>query len=291
MQRVRLLAIAMPLLIAATSTSWGQTIVTFEELPLTSNSFHNGNPGGTSDIVHDGSFTSQGATFANDYSRTTFGTPPNDFQVESWNGWAYSTMTDTTTPGFGNQYSAFAGTGSGGSETYGVSFGSFGDNSITIPTGQPFQSIDITNTTYAALSMLQGDSFAKKFGGASGNDPDFFKLTISGRSGGAAGAIVGDIEVYLADYRFSDNSLDYVLDEWTTINLSSLVGADTLTFSYESSDNHPTFGMNTPAFFAADNLVFGAAAVPEPSALVIALLAAVVAVVTQRWVKQRREVA
>jgi hypothetical protein len=30
--------------------------------------------------------------------------------------------------------------------------------------------------------MLNGDSFAKKFGGASGNDPDFFKLTIIGKN-------------------------------------------------------------------------------------------------------------
>jgi hypothetical protein len=35
--------------------------------------------------------------------------------------------------------------------------------------------------TYAALSMRDGDGFAKQFGGASGDDPDYFLLTITGR--------------------------------------------------------------------------------------------------------------
>jgi hypothetical protein len=47
--------------------------------------------------------------------------------------------------------------------------------SFTSPTPVTVTGAYFTNTTYAALSMLSGDSFAKKFGGASGDDPDWFK--------------------------------------------------------------------------------------------------------------------
>ena len=40
--------------------------------------------------------------------------------------------------------------------------------------------MDLTNATYAALSMQNGDSFAKKFGGTTGNDADLFGVTLRG---------------------------------------------------------------------------------------------------------------
>ncbi|MGL4422920.1 MAG: DUF4465 domain-containing protein, partial [Gemmataceae bacterium] len=122
-------------------------------------------------------------------------------------------------------------------------------------------SMRITNTTYAGLSMRDGDSFSKKFGGISGNDPDFFLLTIVGKSVG--GQTLGTIDFYLADYRFSNNSQDYIIQEWTTVNLSTLPEQTRrLEFILSSTDNG-TFGMNTPAYFAMDNLAI--VAVPEPS--------------------------
>jgi hypothetical protein len=38
------------------------------------------------------------------------------------------------------------------------------------------QGVYVTNTTYAYNSMRDGDMFAKKFGGPTGNDPDWYKL-------------------------------------------------------------------------------------------------------------------
>lgn len=118
-----------------------------------------------------GGFTSQGAFFNNNYNPT----------FQSWSGWSYSNTTDTTTPGFLNQYSAYTGGGFNGSSNYGVAF-TFAPGSayIDLPTGLSAKSARITNTTYAALSILNGDQFAKKFGGASGNDPDFFLFNITG---------------------------------------------------------------------------------------------------------------
>lgn len=199
----------------------------------------------------DGGFTSGGALFSNTYE-STFGT---------WAGFALSRETDATTPGFGNQFSAFAGSGAGGSLQYGVGFvDGFTPflPTITLPSGEAALSLAITNTTYAALSMRDGDAFAKKFGGASGNDPDFLLLTITGRD--ASLVPTGQVDFYLADYRFADNAQDYIVDAWATVDVSSFgAGTATIEFTLSSSDNG-AFGMNTPAYFAVDNVQ----TVPEP---------------------------
>jgi hypothetical protein len=98
--------------------------------------------------------------------------------------------------------------------------------------------------------MKNGDAFAKKFGGATGNDPDFLKLTVKGYSGGTLKP--DSIEFYLADFRFNNNSLDYILKTWQWVDCSTLGAVDSVTFYMYSSDN--SFGfMNTPAFFSIDN--------------------------------------
>src|SRR3954468_19483597 len=75
------------------------SIVTFDDLSLAPNSFWNGpDPNGT--IVNGPfgpethrRFTSGGVAFANNF-QNSFG---------SWDGFAYSNTSDTTTPGFTNQ--------------------------------------------------------------------------------------------------------------------------------------------------------------------------------------------
>ena len=62
------------------------------------------------------------------------------------------------------------------------------------------------------------------------------------------------MDVYLADYRFADNSLDYILDTWTFVDLKPLGEVATLEFALSSSDTGD-FGMNTPAYFCLDTLI------------------------------------
>jgi len=229
------------------------TISTFDDLTLAPESFFDGNLGSTQGEPNASTFTSGPATYHN--TITDFGGG-----VTAWQGWAYSNKTDSTTPGFANQYSAFPGKGFN-SENYGVAFTGAGDSSI-VDFSAPTQlsGAYFTNTTYAGLSIRDGDSFAKKFGGADGNAPDFFLMTVTGKD--SNNVDTGTVELYLADYRFSDNSQDFILDDWTWTDLSALGTVSSLEFALNSSDIGQ-FGMNTPGFFAMDNLT----AVPLPPAL------------------------
>ena len=110
-----------------------------------------------------------------------------------WDGFAYSNTTDTTTPGNSNEVSAYAGAGADNSANYAVAYAG-GTNAPRIEFDVPtlLHSVMLTNTTYTALSMRKGDSFAKKFGGANGTDPDFLLLTITGRD--AVNASTGSVD-------------------------------------------------------------------------------------------------
>ena len=115
--------------------------------------------------------------------------------------------------------------------------------------------------------MRDGDpnGFAKQLGGDSGDDPDWFKLSVYGID--AIGNPMSNfVDFYLADYRFSDNSHDYVITDWSFVDLTGLSGAASLHFNLASSDNG-VWGMNTPAYFAMDDLQ--TAAVPEPASIVL----------------------
>lgn len=183
--------------------------------------------------------------------KAEFGLVYND-EYSSWSGVAYSRQTDNTLTGREGQFVAMPGTGAEGSEVYGIMNGSdtiaFTYEGPAVP-----QSIRITNNAYAYHSMTNGDQFAKKFGGPEGNDPDYFRITITGLDENNMPTTAG-IVFYLADYRFENNSNDYIVDSWETVNLSSLGEVSKLAFSFESSDTGD-YGINTPTYFAFDNLI------------------------------------
>ncbi len=186
-------------------------------------------------------------------------------------GWALSGRTDSVTSGFTNLLSAITGRGFGNSLQYAV-----GQQNAVVQLqgparGATVQGLYVTNTTYAHNSMRDGDDFAKPFGGPDGTDPDFFRLTVRKFLNGQLGK--DSVEVYLADYRFENDSLDFILDDWAFLDLQSLGPADSLLFTLASSDVGE-FGINTPLFFALDNLILfdvaNQAGVPADSAAIVA---------------------
>ena len=216
--------------IAATA----QTVATFENITLTPASYWVGSS--PNDEFVDGE-----ATFPSKW----------DTAWSYWSdGWAVSNLTDSTTAGYTNMYSATTAIGVNGSSNYTIGK----HNSIIHLTGTstsaPLNGMFLTNTTYAAISMRDGDFFAKKFGGSTGNDPDYFVATIWGYTGGFPTA--DSVNFYLADYRDSDNSQDYIITDWTWVDLSPLGIVDSVLFTLDGSDVG-TWGLNTPAFYAMDN--------------------------------------
>jgi len=224
------------LMLAIIATSQAQVLIDLEDTELEADTFWNG-------VDQEGGFASGPAFFRNVYA-TEFG--------GYWaSGWALSSKTDSLTPGFMNLYSARPGSGAEGSAQYAV-----GQQNAIIsfpesPDGVELNSVAIANTTYAFFSMREGDDFAKKFGGESGDDPDFFKLTIFKYLKDSL--YTDSVEVYLADYRFVNNDSDYIQSDWITADLSPLGTADSLLFVLSSSDVGQN-GVNTPLFFALDNL-------------------------------------
>lgn len=214
-----------------------ETFTDFEELTLTESGFWNG-----SDLS--GEYVSGNLTFKNVFTDLGDG-------FTSWNGFAYSNLVDEITEGYGNQYSSCAGSGALSSEKFGISSIS-GKSEIvfTIPT--TVEEIYLTNATYAALSMRNGDTFAKKFGGDDGTEPDWFMLSIEGSD--ENGLVTDTLEVYLADYRFDNNSEDFIVKDWLAADLTALGEVKQLSFWLTSSDNGDV-GMNTPAYFCIDNLL------------------------------------
>jgi len=234
MKKRQLLAAAA---LCCTFASHAATI-DFEDNPLAADSFFNPQSATT--------FNSGGATFTHNW----------DWGC-CWSGFTYSNRTDTTTAGYSNDRSAITGSGAGGSTQYGVSYNA--GASIQFDQATQVNSAEITNTTYAYLSMLNGDGFAKQF--ASG---DFFRLTINGLD--ANGATTGSVLFSLAE---DDN----LVDQWTSVDLSSLGVVHGLSFDYSSSDVG-AFGINTPTYFAIDNLSVQAVPAPAAGYLFVAAFAA-----------------
>jgi hypothetical protein len=211
--------------------------------------------------LFDSTFSEGNFEFSNQYD-TTWGLPGY------WSaGWAFSNQTSDTLTGLTGQYSSYAG---------GASFGSnyalgFNNTSMMITdTSNAITSIVVANSNYAAHSMLDGDFYAKQFGSAysaSGNldgtnGEDWFLMTIVGYD--VNGNAKDSVEFYLADYRFSNSSQDYIIKDWTNIDVSPLGVVSSIKFKLSSSDVGQ-YGMNTPAIFAIDNINYFPVSVQEQS--------------------------
>ena len=208
--------------------------ITFEELPLGEEGYWNGSDGS-------GGFAVGNAFFPNTFTDWGGG-------LTSWIGFGYSNQTDKTTPGYENQYSCYAGSGAGNSQIFCII--SAGDT-MTFELPEKVEFLYVANSTYAALSMKNGDEFAKKFGGNDGNDPDYFNLILTALN--EEDSLVGKAIIGLADYTFEDNSRDYISNTWTKIPLEDFGYLKKIAFSFESSDTN-IYGINTPAYACIDNI-------------------------------------
>lgn len=208
---------------------------TFDDVTLGANGYWQGESG-------DNEMFSGGWFFTNYYM------PEYSF----WGGFTASNHTDMSQSGLSAQYTAATGAGYDGSTQYGVAYCMGVQTDVYAADGiaHTVTGCYVTNNLWAYQNMHDGDATATAFGGPTGNDPDWFKLTATGKN--ANGQTVGTAEFYLADYRFANNDDDYILNTWEWFDLSTLGAVHTISFSLSSSKNN-SGGMITPAYFCIEN--------------------------------------
>ena len=212
-------------------------VANFDALALDSASYWNG-----SDLS--GAYVEEGFNFSNYYDTAWY----------SWSGFAVSNVMDNTTEGWANQYGVSAGMANSGDNFAVATFGASISSEARVVDG-----FYITNSTYTALSILNGDDFAKKFGGETGDESDWFKLSVIGK---LDSVITDTVDFYLADFRFEDNTEDYIVTDWTWLDLNTLGNVTEISFAWSSSDTG-VWGMNTPAYFCMDDITVNTVGVEE----------------------------
>ncbi|MFB0923701.1 MAG: DUF4465 domain-containing protein, partial [Vicingaceae bacterium] len=234
------------LLLSAQNTN-AQSVSDFESLNLTAESAWDGSDlsGSYTPTNFSTNFVSGDAQFFNVFDTT--------YAPGYWtDGFTQSTHSDSVTSGAINLYSSRAGSGNNNSLTYLVVKNKAELTLQNSASDNIVNGVYITNGTLTANSMRDGDAFSKQFGSlndANGtpdgtNGEDWLLLTIKGTD--AAGDLTIDsVNFYLADYRFVDNTLDYIVTDWQFVDLTALGNVVSLSFTLSSTDNSP-WGINTP---------------------------------------------
>ncbi len=196
------------------------------------------------------SYSSKKMVFNNSYSLSEYEWEGVTYSSETWYGFALSAMCDSVTAGFGNQYSCSAGKAAGGRQ-FGLFYYSAydADSSCFIQFEQDeeyvIKGMRLTNSTYAYLSMKEGDAFAKKF-----EEGDYLRIIF--KSYDANGEYLGEKTFYLADFR--DNK-KILLNSWEFVDLRELGKLNKLSLYFESSDTG-MYGINTPTYVCIDDLIY-----------------------------------
>lgn len=221
------------------------TVADFENLTLAADTFYDPH---TSTSWHNGN-----ATFRYEWDPSFGG---------SWgSGFSYTNKNNTVTPTYHNMYASITGKGYANSDKYVTAWAGYGSEKMKIKLASTEKSVSgffVTNSTYAYHVMKNGGGPARTFGDTlhtssglePGNYPDWFKLTVYGYKNGVKKSDTA--EFYLADYRFADNSKDYIVKTWEWVDCSRLGNVDSIFFTLRSSDVG-SFGINNPTYFCLDN--------------------------------------
>lgn len=221
-----------------------KVVVSFEKQLTTENSEYSTDKG----IVAD-------PTDPYSYFKYQFKDPTNVVELSHYyskygfgGGFTYTNKTDISTPGYTNLSAITA-------------KGNFGKVYLTSKTDSKtparitnlhtdkyaFKGVWITNTTYAYLAIKDGNDGYLNETKFEAND--WFKLTAVGYK--ADNSKIGSIDFYLADYR---NGKSEIINTWKWFDWSSIKDADYIILELSSTDNDPTLGMNTPAYFCMDGI-------------------------------------
>ena len=150
-----------------------------------------------------------------------------------------SNHTDTTFVDWNDAWKSAAGGAYEGNNYVVWNLDYYGADTIKLVQPGKVPGFYVTNCIYSYSSMKYGDEIA--------GDPfatgDKFMLTITGVRNGEK---TSSVDFYLA-------KADKILNEWTYVELNTLNEVDGLIFSLSGSRTGD-YGLNTPAYFAFDNL-------------------------------------
>ncbi|MCD8176523.1 MAG: DUF4465 domain-containing protein [Tannerellaceae bacterium] len=197
----------------------------------------------------------------------TWTNPPYTSYEYYYGGIGLSRYNDLSDVTYTNQLSVYAGVngipgpGYGGSEGFAVVFGySDQSNNIEAPyvifaDNKPadFVSMQVCNTVYTRDVILNGNKIENGQANSLPNTKGWFYIDITGYR--LSGAPVTS-RYYLADYGNQSGELNGIREGWNEVDLSAFTNVYKLEFSMGGSDNDPIYGLNTPAYFAMDNLTF-----------------------------------
>lgn len=211
---------------------------TFDNLIVPDTGFWNG-----SDTTHyNHTFGDETITFSNYYD-STYG---------FWSNSAFSTWTDTVTSDYSNQWSVYAGAAHSDS-VFGLFYVplDFNNNYNTIPVDVDFNqsvvldSLFITNSTYTALTIKNGNNYTRPF---STDSSDYYKVIIYSIF---QTDTLDTTEVMLADYT---TNTPVVHNDWIKVDFDSLT-VTKLAFDIVTTDVG-AYGANTPLYFCVDDFSY-----------------------------------
>ncbi len=181
--------------------------------------------------------------------------PRNAPSEEEWRGFGLSNIYSQATTGTISLYSAYAtSTPTNNFLIYQQAPSPFA-SSIYFENNEErvISSISVANSTFAFLIMKYGlGQEIRPFGGENNDLEDWFILTIEGYD--KKGKKTGEIEFYLADYTFENRKRNYIINDWTTIQLDSLKEVNRLVLTLTSSVTNNQGIMLTPPFLCIDNI-------------------------------------
>lgn len=242
MKKIQLFFTVMVIVFFVQKISYAQTNQTFdfETLSVPDTGFWNGNDKN----VYDSTFGDNYLVFNNYY--IDYGS------YDYWDGFAFSNWTDATTEGPSNQWSTYAGQAHSDS-IFGLCYIPIDWNDYsTVDVNLDFthkifpKSFYITNSTYTALTIKNGSNFNSPFSTAK---QDYYKILITIYDNET---VVGDTEIYLADYRTLDS---VIVKDWQKVDLSSFGKANKISFNAVTTDTGD-YGPNTPLYFCIDDFEY-----------------------------------
>ncbi len=194
-------------------------------------------PGPNQSLDHS-SLSVDAATFVNTY-------------YESWGAWywagfAFSTVSNTTANSYTNQYAPAEALPRACAIGYNDSWHDAPTILFDLPAAP--RSLLLNNTTYAALTLRDGDAygFSQPF-----SDGDYFFLTLTATD--LDGHVLATTNHYLADFR---NGLAFIQTNWSTLDLSWMPpNVAALTGTLTTSDIGD-WGPNTPMYFALADFTY-----------------------------------